>query len=60
MWNFGNEPLFVEPELLRVWNLGEPELSRVRPSCGTLGNRNLYVEPGNFQEWDLFVEPWGT
>ena len=42
------------------WNLGDPELVRAQPSCGTFKNLNLYVELGNFSEWNLNVEPWET
>ena len=41
-------------------NLGDPELLKVQPLCGTLKNLNLYVEPGNFWERNLYVEPWRT
>ena len=67
--------LFVEPIDLPLkllcgtfmLNLGKPEplcetwqLLRVEPLCGTTVNLSLYMEPGNFFEWNLYVEPRGT
>ena len=57
------EPWETETETLKrtrgfksetcIWNLGEPELFRVEPLCGTWWNLN-------FSKWNHYVEPCGT
>ena len=46
-----------------MWNLGEHELLKVEPLCGTLGKSgtlgNLYVEPELLRVGPL-CGPWGT